>query len=115
MIRFQQLILNFANFAADTVSMVKHSGNLIFVLFILLTGCGKLSNVVDLNFQSVINDTPTAPVKSSPFLGLQAAAGTRTSGKFKLEAGIGNQFSSAVKTNGAFKFYGGIQGQVVSQ
>lgn len=83
------------------------------VAALALASCGKLSQTVDFDFEK-----PKAPIihpPSSPFVGLQSAAGTRTSGSFQLEAGIGNTMPQAVQSTGGFKFYGGIQGQVFSK
>lgn len=77
------------------------------------SSCGKLSQTVEFDFEK-----PASPVinpPSSPFVGLQSAAGTRKSGSFQLEAGIGNTLPQAVQSNSGFKFYGGVQGQVFSK
>ncbi len=86
----------------------------IFIFFLLVgtAGCGKISDVVSLNY----GPQGTADTKkSSPFFGLSSAAGIRSSGSFELNGGLGNQVSSALKSSGGFTLYGGIQGQVVSQ
>lgn len=93
-----------------------HNGvGVVIVIFVLLgtTGCGAISDVVNLNYgpQDGAVDTQT----SSPFLGLSSASGVRSSGAFELNGGVGNQASSAVKTSGQFTLHGGIQGLAVSQ
>ena len=83
----------------------------IFAL-VLISGCGKLSNVIELNFPKP-NTSETPP--SNSFVGLTATGGTKTSGQYRIEAGISNQVVDAVKVNGSFKFYGGIQGEGFSR
>jgi hypothetical protein len=81
-------------------------------LLVLSVACGKLSDVVNLNYGP---QGTTDARTSTPFFGLSSGAGIRTSGSFELNGGLGSQFSSALKTSGGFTLHGGIQGQVVAQ
>ena len=79
-----------------------------------MSGCGKLSNVVDIGFNQNPQDSET-PRASTPFVGMLSAGGTKTSGSFSFEGSIGNQMPTAKQSTDGFTFYGGISGEVFSR
>ena len=93
----------------------------LFKILLILAGsfqiaaCGKLSNKVDVTFDRTLVRGENPDPNSPPFIGLISAAGTRTSGNYKLEASVGNQTSVPVMESGTYKLFGGIQGQVLSR
>lgn len=81
----------------------------------LLSGCGAISNAVDITFNRQEQETTTPTKASSPSFGLTVAHTKQVSGQYEFMGGVGNQLPDVVKTSGQYSFYGGIQGQLVSE
>ena len=80
-----------------------------------LSGCGAMSNAIDITFNKQKEEETQAPKASSPSFGLSVAHTKQVSGQYEFRGNIGNQLPSIVKSSGQYKFYGGIQGQLVSK
>ncbi len=104
------MVLHF-NFSRIKIIQLKNM--LLFIWIFLITGCGPLSEIIEVNFYN--SKTTMSQMPSSPYFGLASSFSRKKSDSYILEASIGEFYSKPYQSKDRFTFYGGIQGQVMSR